>query len=85
MNGYVLTPSGNGLHLLSHKQTPAGRPPSDSFLVVDNSIALNAHCNIVRWHHQFGHRNMHNLMAQHTDGVPTTPALPSSLTNVSCD
>jgi hypothetical protein len=81
----VLKPSGNGLNLLPRHPELPPRPPADSPPSAGDSVALTAQCDPVRWHCRFGHLNMQSLEAQHTHGIPTTPALASYVSNVSCD
>jgi hypothetical protein len=81
----VLEPSGNGLYLLPHKPKLPSSPSAKIARDPCSCIALAAQCDHVLWHRRFGHLNMQSLHAQHTHGVPTSPALTNSVKNVSCD
>jgi hypothetical protein len=81
----VLKPSGNELHLLPHQQDPHPSPPTDMPTSVNPRVALTEYCDPIPWHRRFGHLNMQSLYAPHTYIVPNTPALASSIKNVSCD
>jgi hypothetical protein len=81
----VLKPSGNGLYFLPHS-TAYGRLPSIANPpLVDSDVPPTAQCDSVLWHRRFGDLNMQSLHAQHANGVPTSPAPPSYVKNVSCD
>jgi hypothetical protein len=81
----VLKPSGNGFYLMPHQPKLPPTPLADSSPSAGARFALTAHCDPILWHRRFGHLNMQILEAQHTHGVPTSPALAISVTNVSCD
>jgi hypothetical protein len=55
----VLKPSENGLYMLSHKTPPEGTPSMGHSAVVSSSVALTAHCALLRWHRRFGHAPKH--------------------------
>jgi hypothetical protein len=75
----VLEPSGNGLYLLPHNPYLPPSPSQDTARSHGPRVALTAQCDPVLWHRRFGHLNMQSLQAQHTHGVPTSPALACSL------
>jgi hypothetical protein len=63
----------------------ASKTPTTSSPSAGASVALTAQCDPLLWHRRFGHLNVESLQAQHTQGFPTSPALASSINNVSCD
>jgi hypothetical protein len=81
----VLKPSSNDLNLLPHEPLPEGHAHAHSSATVDRNVALTTQCYSDLWQRRFGHLNMQCLQAQHTHGVPTTPALPGSAKHVPCD
>jgi hypothetical protein len=81
----VLEPSGNGLYLLPHQPELPSSPSAEKACDPSSRVALNAQCDHVLWHRRFGHLNMQSLRPQHTHGVPTSPALATSVKYVSCD
>jgi hypothetical protein len=81
----VLEPSGNGLYLLPHHPKLPPSPSHDNARCFGSRVALTAPCDPVLWHRRFGHLNMQSLHAQHTHGVPNSPALASFVKNVFCD
>jgi hypothetical protein len=46
--------------------------------LLDCDVAMTALRDPVLSHKRFGHLNMHSLHAQHANGVPTSPLMPSS-------
>jgi hypothetical protein len=81
----VPKPSTNGLYLLSNTARSTRTPVVDTSAVVDNTVALTAHGDLVLWNRRCGHLNMQSLHAQHDHGVPSIPALPGYVNTVSCD
>jgi hypothetical protein len=81
----VLEPSGNRFYLLPHQLKLLPSPSTESSHDAGPRVAFTAQCDRVLWHRRFGHLNMQSMQAQHTHGVPTSPALDNSVKNVSCD
>jgi hypothetical protein len=67
------------------KDIAGGTVNVDSLAVVEWSVTLSAHSDPVLWNRRFRYLNMKCLHAHHDHGVPTTPALPGDVKNVSCD
>jgi hypothetical protein len=71
----VLKPSRNGQYMLSQKPPQRGLLLVDSTATLDSSEALTSQCDLVLWHHLFGHLNIQRLQAQCAHTVLATPAL----------
>jgi hypothetical protein len=81
----VVGPFGNGLYILPHQLELPSNPSAEIASDPCSRVALAVQCDPVLWYRRFGHLNMQSMHAQHTHGVPTSPALASYVKNVSCD
>jgi hypothetical protein len=80
----VLELSGNGLYLLPHQPELPSSPSEEKAREPFSRVAFTSLCDPALWHRRFGH-HMQSMQAQHTYGIPTSPALASYVKNVSCD
>jgi hypothetical protein len=80
----MLVASDNGLYLLPRTHTSAGLLPPNVDSMSGSCVALVNECDLALWHRRLGRLNVRSLHAQHQNGAPFVPAMPSYVINLSC-